>query len=248
MPTNTTYVSVLVRSDSNPVGPEQRLQWLKPLLAANLPLILFADAFFMKRIKPEDLGATVKLVPLEFVDLDTVKACVGANPALPPQRTLNKDTLCYMALMNAKPELLVRAKPWITTPYVAYIDSGIAKICDSANTLAELARISFCDIPLVMLPGCHPMRPKDMSTLAHHIDWTFCGGFFVVPTTRIDAFAALHRAALDAFLEQGLLTWEVNVWTSWMPGREDVVWYAADHNDTMLRAIPPAKKFNATEA
>ena len=231
-----------MRTDSNPVDAAQRITWLTPLIGLNVPLILFVDSFFAPLVAPLPKGPHVTILPLEFGDLQTTKDILAAKPALPPYRTPHKDTLQYMCLMNAKAEIVAAAVPHSKTPYVAYIDSGISKIFKHPGTMGTLESLSFRDIPFLLIPGCHPMRPTSRDELARQINWTFCGGFFALPTERATEFAALHCRAVETFLAESRITWEVNVWTALFQGRNDILWYSADHNDTMLTAIPAANK------
>lgn len=243
---NVTYVSMLLRTDSNPVDATQRLAWLAPLIALNTPLVLFVDSFFAPLVAPLPKGPQVIIHPLEFVNLQTTRDILSAKPRLPIHRNEQKDTLQYMCLMNAKAEIVWYATVCghVKTPFVAYIDSGISKIFKAPSTLKDLETMSLRDIPFLLLPGCRPPQPVPRDDLANRINWTYCGGFFALPTERATQFAAMHREAVATFLAESRITWEVNVWTHLFQDRNDVIWFAADHNDTMLAAIPAAKKFN----
>jgi hypothetical protein len=236
--TNVTYVSFLINCYDSPIDPATRLGWLQPLLALDIPLILFVDSYYEGILPP--VGQRTKVVPLQFQELRTVQRITAVSDLkLPPHRNSTKDTLEFMALMNSKPELLSLAANWIETPYAAYIDSGISKICSSTETLARLETLQVSGTPLVMLPGCHrPTVVEAFPRLWQSICWQYCGGFFIVPTSRIEEFDEAHTAALDAYLNMGAITWEVNVWASFLPSRRDSVWYKADHNDTMISAVP----------
>lgn len=241
---NTTYVSFLLRSPTDHIDPAQRLEWLKPLLEITAPLILFVDSFYIGSLPPST--PTQKFLPLEFGELETVRQILGAQPLkLPDHRNSAKDTLEYMCIQNSKPELLTIAKPHIRTPFVAYIDSGISKIFKRSETIRMLNTLAFKDIPYLLIPGCHPPAERTVEQLELGICWIFCGGFFVMPAECIYDFAAAHRATLQGFLDRGHIAWEVNIWASnlwkfYTDTNPPLIWYAADHNDTMLSAIPAA--------
>ena len=237
--TNITYVSCLISSHTDHITIEKRLEWLNSLLELNIPLILFVDSTYKK------LVPTAKAIEIDFNTLETVKRIQAVpNLELPASRNTGKDTVDFMTIMNCKPELLKLALHYAETPYLAYLDAGIKKVFKSDYTLKQLETLRVHSIPLVMLPGCHPIQPQPFNRLALQIDWTFCGGFFIVPVVKVEEFMQIHLQALGTFLAESKLTWEVNVWTALAPAHRDrIVWFGADHNDTMITAIPSAHRF-----
>lgn len=235
---NITYVSFLILSPTDHIATTKRLEWLNSLLELDISLILFVDAVYKKLVD----APKVRVIEIDFKTLETVKL-IGTSPKLPAMRNTGKDTADFLTIMNAKPELLKLAKPYVETPYVAYLDAGLRKVFTSDSTLKQLESLRVHSIPLVMLPGCHPIRPHSLHDLASRIDWTFCGGFFIVPTAKVEEFMQIHLMTLGNFLAEGSLTWEVNVWTAFGPAQQDrIVWFLADHNDTMITAIPATHK------
>jgi len=235
---NITYVSCLISSKTDHIEITKRLTWLNAILELDINLILFIDSAYKKHIPP--LRETMRLIELDFDSLETVKL-IQAVPSvqLPASRNTGKDTLEFMTIMNAKPEFLKLAKPYVETPYMAYLDAGIKKVFKLDNTLKRLETLRVHSVPLVMLPGCHPIQAQLFSKLASQIDWTFCGGFFIVPTVAVEEFMQIHLKTLGVFLGENKITWEVNVWTALAPAhRERIVWFPADHNDTMITEIP----------
>jgi len=235
---NITYVSCLISSPTDHIDTKKRLEWLNSLLELDVSLILFVDSTYKK------LVPTAKAIEIDFNTLETVKR-IQAVPSiqLPPSRNTGKDTVDFMTIMNCKPELLKLAMSYAETPYLAYLDAGIKKVFKS-DTLKQLETLRVHSIPLVMLPGCHPIQPQPFYKLASQIDWTFCGGFFIVPLAKVEELLQIHLQALGTFLAESKLTWEVNVWTALAPAHRDrIVWFAADHNDTMITAIPSAHRF-----
>jgi len=240
---NITYVSCLISSTTDPMGPLKRMSLLNSLLELDIQLILFVDSAY-KKLLPV-VKETTRVIELDFNSLETVKKIRSVpNIQLPKYRNTEKDTLEFLTIMNSKPELLHLAKPYVETPYVAYLDAGIKKVFKNDTTLKELESLRVHSIPLVLLPGCHPIQSiSPFPTLSEYINWTFCGGFFIVPTTRAREFMQYHLKTLDEFLERSLITWEVNVWTAFAPQHYDnIVWFQADHNDTMITAIPRENK------
>jgi hypothetical protein len=239
--TNITYVSCLISSPTDHIETKNRLEWLNALLELDIPLILFVDSEYKRIIPP----TKARVIEIDFNTLETVKLIQAVrNIQLPLSRNTGKDTVDFMTIMNAKPELLKLAMPYAETPYLAYLDAGIKKVFKLNDTLKQLETLRVHSIPLVMLPGCHPIQPHDFNRLASQIDWTFCGGFFIVPFAKLEEFMQIHLQALGTFLAESKLTWEVNVWTALAPAhRNRIVWFAADHNDTMITAIPTEHKF-----
>ncbi len=253
MAATATYVTFLLKSHTDPIEPHQRIEWLKALFSLDIELIVCVDDFYMQ-ILPRDQfgGKRTRFLIVKKEEFDTYKQIQAAGQLrLPTYRNPTKDTLDYMAIQNLKPELLVAALKnlRISTPYMAYIDAGITKIFREPSTLKSLETLQFHNIPLVLLPGCHPMPPvaQPAHTLSSRINWTFCGGFFVVPTQKAQALYEFHKDALQMFLNNGEIAWEVNVWTSYLPSLAAYVrWFSADHNDTMLTAIPAENCVRAT--
>ena len=240
---NITYVSFLIWTDNNPISMEKRLEWLNPLLALDIPLVLFVDPIYKAKLPP--VGKRTTLVPILLEDLETVKRIRShVQLSLPQYRNHAKDTLEFMTLMNSKPELLKLARPYIETPYVAYIDAGIRKVFKNDETLKGLETLRVHSIPLVLLPGCNPIHKVDLYPLWQGINWMLSGGFFVVPVERIDEFLEIHLNALNEFLSRKLITWEVNVWALFAEQhKERIIWYHGPHDDTMITGIPRAYKY-----
>jgi hypothetical protein len=241
-----TYVTFLVQSPTDPIEPNQRIEWLKALLSLNLEMILCVDFFYLHLI-PKPFPSRLRILVIDQKDFEIYKLIKDQTVAVPPSRNEKKDTLDYLIIQNLKPELLsiVRKNLGIYTPYMAYLDAGIAKIFKTpAKTLDALKALQFQNIPFLLLPGCHPMpsTPPPLKALYSGMNWTFCGGFFVVPTPQVSAFFELHKAAVCNFLSSSRIAWEVNVWASYLPAMPGVVWYAADHNDTMITAVPAAHR------
>lgn len=246
-PPNTTYVSFLIHSPTDIIEPTQRIEWLNSLLNLQIEFILCVDSFYFKLVPWPLQNPNARVFLISPNDFETYRQIHRVSqPILPRLRNEKKDTLEYLSIQNLKPELLYRVLKTlrIYTPYIAYIDAGIAKIFKDPLTIRRLETLSFRNIPFLLLPGCHPMpsTPPALEVLADRINWTFCGGFFVVPTDKVESFYNRHAEAVRQFLERGFLTWEVNVWTSYLPLTPGTVWFSADHNNTMLTNIPSAQQ------
>lgn len=244
--TNVTYVSMLFSCTDDRVPIKQRIEWLQPLLNANLQLILFVDEIYANWLGPLP---NVKIIVVENDDLATLRTIKSCGEVeLPPLRNQEKDTLNFLSYMNCKPELLVLATPHVVTPYVAYIDAGISKVFKNPDTLLGLRTLNVHNIPLVLLPGCKEISEVEpFPYLWKGIHWMLSGGFFIVPMTCVDEWYTLHTTALKKFLSMGTITWEVNVWASFTHSVKDrIVWYNGPHDDTMITGIPESVRLQTS--
>lgn len=241
-----TLVTFLFHSRRSSVSAAGRLELLEELFASGIPLVLYMDAWYRERLDPEIVPAHVTVAPLELEETETwqLVAAQGRRLRLPASRNPGKDTTRFLAMMNAKTELVARAvlDGLVTTPCTGFVDAGIAKILDDPE--ASLARVREADLDRldrVLVPGCWEPRERSFDELVDEVDWTFCGGLVLMPSDLALSFAGACFGALGEFLERGRLAWEVNVW-AWLaqeyPGY--FMWFKADHDDrmTMIPWIP----------
>ena len=167
----------------------------------------------------------------EVISLDDLEAFRTAPPGLPAMRTDYHDTRNFLAFINAKIELVTRAMKVGTTTHYAWIDFSICHVFrDIPRTLTYLSMLGQSRLRdrCLLVPGCW-----GPGTFIDRVNWRFCGGFFVGDRESILRFHESHR---KAYRELAHLTWEVNVWArAEIP---ELTWYAADHNDSIVR-IPP---------
>lgn len=201
---------------------------------SGLPIVLFVDPSMVYKFRI--FPSTVHIVGLPLEDVALYQLAMTYTGELPSKRTPSKDTKAFFALMNSKIEFVQRAAALFPSETFMWIDFGICKIFKNIAqiiiTLGELEQRTFTKMHL---PGCWAFG-RSMSV--DQITWRFCGGFFVIPSTFIDTFYNHSRAVLRDFctMKQYKLTWETNVWTviEMCAERENMVWYSADHNDTMI--------------
>lgn len=201
------------------------LSLLETLQAAGLRIHAFLSPSYAEKV-------TIRNGVSEIIDLATLETTTNAPQGLPDTRTETKDTRPYLCLMNAKIELVQRAiaSGLHSSTHYAWIDAGISHILATPmETLQALA-----ETPLrkegLWIPGCpgHSFRGWDT------ICWRFCGGFFVGDPRTLNRFYTLAQRELPLLPK---LSWEVNVWAYMEMKGAPITWYAADHNDSMLR--PP---------
>ncbi|MGI9254000.1 MAG: hypothetical protein ACR2J8_09650, partial [Thermomicrobiales bacterium] len=179
------------------------------------------------------------LAPLETADFAMVRkiATMQPPPTLPMNRDPRRDTIGMLALLNAKTELVARAvaEGLVETEFTGFIDSGIAGLfADPAGSFAAIRDCRLDGLDRVLAPGCWPPAPVAMATLLDSPVWHFCGSLFFLPSEMAAGFHQLADGTLDAFLQAGRLTWEVNVWALLAANHpECFAWYRADHNDEM---------------
>jgi hypothetical protein len=237
--TNTYYVSVLVHNRSDHCDPDARLSWLVPLLEAKLPLTLFIDAHYKSLLTQHARWNDLNHEKLSLQDWTLQQSATWklyrGNVKLPAHRNEGKDTVYFMLLMNAKSELLKLAAKSCEYPFIAFVDAGIRKIFKQPAECFERfqsLRVKE-DVSGVLIPGCWPPREYRFEDLVSRINWTYCGGFFVMPTSLADTFFEVNHKALQESIQKGFLTWEVNLWVS----MRDIpfLWFASDHDDRMTQ-------------
>ncbi|MGI9254538.1 MAG: glycosyltransferase family 25 protein, partial [Thermomicrobiales bacterium] len=248
-PAQLTLVSVLIYLEQSSVDPAGRLTLLQPLFASGIPLVLYLDWYYTERLDPALVPPWVTLRTLELHQTEAWNAVANADRplGLPAIRTESKDTIEYMALQNAKTEVVWRAvrDGLVTTPFAGFIDSGVAKLfSDRSAAFARLAAADLSGLDRVLIPGCWEMRPRTVEELADKVSWVFCGSMFILPAALAERFDRLARKALDEFLAKGRLAWEVNVWSLLAGNHPDLFhWYLSDHNDRLTdhpaRYAPP---------
>lgn len=249
---NIHYVSILAWNKSDPNSIEMRIEWLRPLLDAKLPLTLFIDDTYTMALKSaawysDAIHPGVRCIPWQLIDSEVWRMCLQYSPMeplkLPDIRNVVKDSEFFLLLMNMKTELVARVAAEVHQPYVAFLDAGISKIFkDVEGSFSRLRNLEIRkDMSGVLVPGCWEPKKMGVDVLSRKICWIYCGGFFLVSRKDAAGFAEYAKAALKEFLEIGRLTWEVNVWVRLQEYSEcpKLHWFPADHNDSMI-SIPDA--------
>lgn len=220
---SVTFVTAFhpVRSDLGPY-----LQKFEDLVATGVPILLFLDS---KCSLPKEYP-NVRIIPST---LDT--SWLPETVVLPINRTPDKDTRDYLALMLQKLTYMAEAVTQCETPYLAWIDFGLSHVIKTPattwNVLRSLADFSH-PLTTILVPGCWG-PPSPGTDLWNSVHWRFCGGFFLGPRNVFASASARQMEIVRANLPR--LTWEVNYWTMM---EEFFTWYPADHNDSMLTNLP----------
>jgi len=178
-------------------------------------------------------------VHVEYVELDELSAYV-TDVSLPPIRTVEKDTINYLILMNAKPEFVYRAIQSNIFPASHYywIDFGVFYVIkDTVSAQKYLIDISTRELKKgLIIPGCCNMGDFNYF---HRICWRFCGGVFAGDRDTLCSFYETIVREYPIVHEKGL-TWEVNLWAYLESlGKLNPEWIQANHDDSILR-LPEA--------
>lgn len=235
----TTLVTALLNSADVKAeyrDPSKYFELFKPLAESGINLIVFMSAHLMPNAV--SLYPGVRFEPVILEELESHQVAFSDNTRLPDHHNAVKDTRTYMAIINAKTELMLRAikldRP--KTTHYGWIDFGISHVLsDPATCLARLKhQCEHLLSPLLVIPGCWASVSHEQ--LTRGVVWRFCGGFFVGDVDSVRRFCELAAMAYQTAVKKtGVVTWEVNTWArleleyGWKPE-----WFQADHNDSML--------------
>lgn len=222
--------------------PERFFEYLSlfyDLALSGLPILLFTDPDIAPKFRIFSTIPTVQVVPIPLTEFTLYKQAMTYEGALPVNRTPQKDTKEFYALMNTKMEFIQRALQYTQDETLIWLDYGILKIVKNQERfLDKLREVNTTRFHKLTLPGCWGFGQ------ALHVDsihWRFCGGFFVMPRALATIFYEHSYNVLRDFcrLPQYKLTWETNVWTviEACAERGRIDWYFADHNDTIVLNI-----------
>jgi len=185
----------------------------------------------------EGFPASVHVEPLELASCELYQMGMAYPRELPGNRSVEKDTKEFFSLMNTKMEFIKKAKErYPDEAQYMWIDFGIMKIMKNRErVLQKLHEIQKARFQKVMIPGCWSFG---RAFTVNAIHWRFCGGFVVMPSQHVERFFEHSKCVLRDFctMEMYKLTWETNVWSviESCAERDNIGWYFADHNDTMI--------------
>ncbi len=209
------------------------------LALSGLPILLFTDPALVPKFRIFAHLPTLRVIGLPLQSFELYQIAAEYKGALPQHRNPDKDTQPFYALMNTKVEFIKKAMEYTDDETLIWIDYGILKIVKQPERfLQTLLDVNAARFEKWTLPGCWSFGR------AFHVDrihWRFCGGFFILPRALVPKFFDHSKAVLRDFctLPQYKLTWETNVWTiiEACAERDNMSWYFADHNDTIVGAL-----------
>ncbi len=211
------------------------------VIDTGVPVALFISPSYAPYLNKHFSGAKNLVVyPIEFNDLELVKACAGLSLSLPSVRNEKHDTANFLLLMNAKIEFMTRAILLSEGKHnhVAWIDFGIAHIFkDAWSSSLHIRQIhdSKLQDKVLVFPGSWGKGERS-EQLWSHVNWRFSGGFFLGDTQSIlDMFEMTRQNFIRTIAEKGSLLWETNFWAyAEQQGWFSPSWYHGDHNDSIL--------------
>ena len=179
---------------------------------------------------------------LELEDLETWQSVQGLTFSVPPTNAPHHDTANFMALINAKVEMIQRAPKGAS--HYAWIDFSIFHVIrDEEKAIATLRRLATAHLPetYTACPGCWG-KDTALPSLFSTVNWRFCGGLLIGDAVSLHRLYELYETHFARIVkEQGRLVWEVNFWTYFENIGFDFGWYRADHNDSILAAPIPKR-------
>lgn len=239
---NAIIVYMLVTSFYEIYGKPERIpqyfKWFEPLGLSGLSIIVFTEEEFVPLFKEYPDSVQVIVLPLKSLELYQIG--MAYNRELPNNRTPEKDTQEFLSLMNTKIELLKYAAEYCQDDTLMWIDFGIFKIFKKPKKcIAKLYQLANLSFEKIVIPGCNEYLKYHC--IADAVNWRFCGGFFIMPRTHLASFYQHSKNVLCSFCNdpQYKLTWEVNIWyiIEQCTNRENIHWYHAGHEDTIILNI-----------
>jgi hypothetical protein len=208
-------------------GLEMRVSLFQKLADTGIRLHVFVDNTYGELLKNARLNGVV-----ESIDFTTLETYKRAPPGIPDYRNDVKDTRAFMLLMNAKLEFVKRCMDKTNSSHYAWIDASVFHVLSEgmSHHLQTLEKRTY-PLKCLYFPGC--TGPGVVTW--DHINWRFCGGFFLGDRASLNA---LYEAYIRAFPNLPKLCWEVNVW-AYLETIENhkFDWFVGNHDDSLL-AIP----------
>lgn len=225
---------------------EKRLDIFMKIVQLDINICIFISPEFediFQRIAEKHSNLKV----LEVLNIEDSEFFKIGNQAeeflvLPDLRSVIKDHINYMFLMNAKIEYVkktIDVNPFNTSIF-SWFDFSLPYVFKNVDeSLIKIKRLSYKNYinqPFLTMPGCLNYKINDIHSLINRISWRFCGGFFVGDKQSLIHFYNVSVSHFNEFLHlTKKLVWEVNYW-AWLESRGYIepFWYPADHNDSII--------------
>lgn len=224
---------------NNPLNFIQYVYDFYDLAISGIPIIVFTDPSLLNkfRIFPE----SVKVIGLPRETLELYNIATNYSRHLPSIRNKQKDTKEFLALMNSKIEFIDRASNLTEDNTFIWLDFGILKyVKNKEQFIDKLKRVNKLEYNKIKIPGYINYSGQ---TKTNEINSHFCGSFFIIPRKYIKIFYGHSKTVLGDFCNLLIynLCWETNVWNiiEACAMRNDIDWYFADRDDTLLLNIDP---------
>jgi tetratricopeptide (TPR) repeat protein len=248
----TTFVTALI--DLNESRPEKKdivsyLKYFENLANTNLPFHVFISSSFEKEFK--DKFGSYKNIYYEIINLEDLEVYKELSdveferPSVIVENT--KQTTNYNKMNNSKIEFVKRAidKDIYNINQYAWIDFGIDYVIKNKQTYKNLINTELSSKGIVIPTIWN--RCKQRANDFNHINWRFCGGFFIGDKDSLIDFYNLYRKEFKKLIsDKKVLPCEASIWSYF---EEFFDWkvkdYTSDHNDTMLQI--PTKYIKQTK-
>ena len=208
-------------------------QRFEELASSGVPIILFLGQRVMDRAP----ALLEKFANVALQDVIEVPDACEEDHVMPAVRDSQKDTAQYMMIMREKLKYMTRVARLVKTPHLAWIDFGIFKIFKHKDDCAEkLRQIASCEVSRssetkIYNPGYWDWLVGEI--VLDRPCWRFLGGFLFGRKELFQSAYDVQENLYDRY--KPVLVWEVNYWAL----MDDVFeWYFADHNDSMILALP----------
>lgn len=200
-----------------------------------------------------DIYSTVERImkPYEHVTVERLVMTqdlpyyVDGNMSLPMVRNEAKDTREYLWHVHKKVHCLYEATAnAIDEQYWMYLDfhapNELFRDVDTYEYLRDLSNKPHLFVEhenRMYIPGCWSLPENvEHDEFGNHVHWRFCGSLLFGSKKAIEKMYDYYQEHFPEFVKLHGLSWEVNYWAymerklEWEP-----VWYAANHDDSMVR-------------
>jgi hypothetical protein len=230
-------VTALYDIYNNPDKLQYYVDLFKDIANSGLSIIVFTDPSLEHLFADIPENVIVYAESLRYFVLYSV--AMSYTGELPATRNHSKDTQEFLALMNTKVEFMRKAFSIVNCEDDTYIwiDFGILKIITDRDAFITKLRIANAHkFDKITIPGCW--------NYGHAVDydnvnWRFCGGVIIIPYSKLISFYEKSCRCLLKVCNtpDRKLTWETNIWhlLEIEGERDNIDWYFADHNDSILR-------------
>lgn len=202
---------------------EYRIRQFNQLNATGIRIHVFVSPEYRDDV-------TVTNGVIETLSIEDLHLYKISPQGLPDNRAEEKDTRNFLILMNSKIEFIKRAieSTCHTSSHYAWVDFNVYHVLRDPASALELKAIESCYLP----PTCMYF-PGNWSrgVVFEHVNWRFCGGFFVGDRASMSDFYDLY---VREYPHIPKLTWEVNVWAYLEFKGWRVDWYKGNHDPTIL--------------
>lgn len=232
------FITCLYDLYGKPDAMRTYMELFRPLAESGLPFLLFTDP--SSCVLWDIVYPNIRIIPLSLSDCELYQIGMSYQGELPTHRHPTKDTQAFFSLMNTKIEFMKKGAALTDHDTLIWLDIGLLKIATHKERCIErLHAIHRSAYEKITIPGCWS---HTSACDVNIVNWRFCGGLLIMPRSFLDRFYDHSKNVLTDFCTMPIykLTWETNVWSviEYCAERDNIVWYAADHNDSMIMNAP----------